>query len=249
MTRFFSSLGLHRSALNCWNRLICMHLRFCRGARLLWNIGFAAKPCSALFVERGQYVLANTVFLQPGDCQRQIRQMPLREIASEIGSRLRERTFKKSPSVQVGREKEGAPPCPVVRQGPLNKRGCCSALAKTNRAFGRLRQLSQQLAVLLHSPERADNLCDLSESKKGESVFFWGGDCLPGVFLWPVITASLVTGCSQVVLFASSLLVEENREKGEERTRGGWKKRTTEKMQRRNEQCASADPRLQVIFT
>ncbi|MEQ2292698.1 hypothetical protein AMECASPLE_025590 [Ameca splendens] len=29
---------------------------------------------------------------------------------------------------------------------------------------------------------------------------------LPGVFLWPVITASPVTGCSQVVLFASSLV-------------------------------------------
>lgn len=31
------------------------------------------------------------------------------------------------------------------------------------------------------------------------------GDTLPGVFLWPVISASPVTGCSQVVLLASSL--------------------------------------------
>lgn len=44
-------------------------------------------------------------------------------------------------------------------------------------------------------------------------------DCLPGVFLCPVITASPVTGCNQVVLFASSLLVEGNGGKGEQRTR------------------------------
>lgn len=31
------------------------------------------------------------------------------------------------------------------------------------------------------------------------------GDTLPGVFLWPVISASPLTGCSQVVLLASSL--------------------------------------------
>lgn len=31
---------------------------------------------------------------------------------------------------------------------------------------------------------------------------------LPGVLLWPVTTASPVTGCSQLVLFASSLLVK-----------------------------------------
>lgn len=44
-------------------------------------------------------------------------------------------------------------------------------------------------------------------------------DYLPGVFLCPVTTASPVTGCNQVVLLASSLLVEENGGKGEQRTR------------------------------
>jgi len=39
---------------------------------------------------------------------------------------------------------------------------------------------------------------------------------LPGVFLCPVMTASPVTGCNQVVLFASSLLGEE---KGEEKVK------------------------------
>ncbi len=45
---------------------------------------------------------------------------------------------------------------------------------------------------------------------------------LPGVFLCPVMTASPVTGCSQVVLFASSLL-------GEKKKRGKrrWKKQPT----------------------
>lgn len=43
---------------------------------------------------------------------------------------------------------------------------------------------------------------------------------LPGVFLCPVMTASPVTGCNQVVLFASSLLVKENGGgRGEQRTR------------------------------
>ncbi len=40
---------------------------------------------------------------------------------------------------------------------------------------------------------------------------------LPGVFLCPVMTASPVTGCSQVVLFASSLLGEKKR--GEEKVK------------------------------
>lgn len=71
--------------------------------------------------QRGQYVLGNTVFLQPNGCQRQIRQMSLREIGSEIGSRLRDRTFKKSLSVQVEREKEGGTPCLVVRQGGVER--------------------------------------------------------------------------------------------------------------------------------
>lgn len=40
---------------------------------------------------------------------------------------------------------------------------------------------------------------------------------LPAVFLCPVITASPLTGCNQVVLFASSLLVRNEQKKSENR--------------------------------
>ena len=46
---------------------------------------------------------------------------------------------------------------------------------------------------------------------------------LPGVFRWPVMTASPVTGCSQVVLLASSLLVKKRRGRKKVNQNGGGK--------------------------
>lgn len=77
----------------------------------------------------------------------------------------------------------------------------------------RLPQLSPQLvAPFFHRdaritfPKHCVRACVRAFGMKTNT----SSDYLPGVFLCPVITASPVTGCNQVVLFASSLLVEEN---------------------------------------
>lgn len=177
----------------------------------------------ALFFQqlRCLYVLGNTVFLQQSVVLWQICQMSLQGIGSEIGSRLRDGTFKNCVAKCPGgasRRRWGY----AVRNGPSEESREGSGAEEVVALLQRkeisphsLPRLSPQLVAPFSSTVTRDNLPLRVYVRVfagiAENTF---SDCLPGVFLCPVITASPVTGCNQVVLFASSLLVEENGGKG-----------------------------------
>lgn len=142
----------------------------------------------------------------------------------------------------VRRWVEGGGDSDAVRNGLLRRRGGRKRGAEQRKAvallqreeisppFPRVPRLSPQLATprFFPPPEtlrrdaritfRRRCVCFRRDRRKKPPAPSSGcPHCLPGVFLCPVITASPVTGCNQVVLFASSLLVEEKNTEGRER--------------------------------
>lgn len=204
-------------------------------------------------------MLTNTGFLQQSgsQCGTYVK-CHCGESAPKIGSRLRDGTFKKCVAKCPGggsRRRRGPP-----QQSTAHTEASRAEPSRAQRLLLCCRENKSPLVASHGSPQLVAPF--FSPVPRGQPsprccvrvrvcVFSRGfdkkkpADCLPGVFLCPVITASPVTGCSQVVLLASSLLVEENGGKVNREP----EKRQTGKMRRSSKQCVSIIHNIRVIFT